>query len=228
MRNSLLLAPMPTASTAQILGNNEAIEPYTSNVYSRRVLSGEFQVGCAHSVISEHCVLLIALNMCLQSLANCSSSSWQFMFSWNLSVSHCITSCNACIYPRVKETALNNTNLHLKKDSHKPLFVYQYITYECWPAAKALWWRHFLAMVALPLSLFHVCASIAVSCAASCPNPTLMSAVVALSGFADCEPALVEGPRRERSLVRGHQAEADCTQWLSSGWYLVFSLLSFY
>jgi ribonucleotide reductase alpha subunit len=44
-RNSLLLAPMPTASTAQILGNNESIEPYTSNLYVRRVLSGEFQVN---------------------------------------------------------------------------------------------------------------------------------------------------------------------------------------
>lgn len=44
VRNSLLLAPMPTASTAQILGNNESIEPYTSNIYSRRVLSGDFQV----------------------------------------------------------------------------------------------------------------------------------------------------------------------------------------
>ena len=44
VRNSLLLAPMPTASTAQILGNNEGIEAYTSNIYSRRVLSGEFQV----------------------------------------------------------------------------------------------------------------------------------------------------------------------------------------
>lgn len=44
VRNSLLLAPMPTASTAQILGNNEAIEAYTSNIYTRRVLSGEFQV----------------------------------------------------------------------------------------------------------------------------------------------------------------------------------------
>lgn len=44
LRNSLLLAPMPTASTAQILGNNESIEPYTSNIYTRRVLSGEFQV----------------------------------------------------------------------------------------------------------------------------------------------------------------------------------------
>ncbi|GIY76388.1 ribonucleoside-diphosphate reductase large subunit, partial [Caerostris extrusa] len=43
LRNSLLVAPMPTASTAQILGNNESIEPYTSNIYSRRVLSGEFQ-----------------------------------------------------------------------------------------------------------------------------------------------------------------------------------------
>ena len=44
VRNSLLLAPMPTASTAQILGNNESVEAYTSNIYSRRVLSGEFQV----------------------------------------------------------------------------------------------------------------------------------------------------------------------------------------
>ena len=42
VRNSLLLAPMPTASTAQILGNNECFEPYTSNLYTRRVLSGEF------------------------------------------------------------------------------------------------------------------------------------------------------------------------------------------
>ena len=45
IRNSLLLAPMPTASTAQILGNNEGIEAYTSNIYTRRVLSGEFQVN---------------------------------------------------------------------------------------------------------------------------------------------------------------------------------------
>lgn len=45
VRNSLLLAPMPTASTAQILGNNESIEPYTSNLYVRRVLAGEFQVN---------------------------------------------------------------------------------------------------------------------------------------------------------------------------------------
>jgi ribonucleoside-diphosphate reductase alpha chain len=44
VRNSLLLAPMPTASTAQILGNNECFEPYTSNLYTRRVLSGEFIV----------------------------------------------------------------------------------------------------------------------------------------------------------------------------------------
>lgn len=48
MRNSLLLAPMPTASTAQILGNNECFEPYTSNIYTRRVLSGEFIVVNKH------------------------------------------------------------------------------------------------------------------------------------------------------------------------------------
>ncbi|KAJ7451685.1 ribonucleotide reductase alpha subunit [Mycena latifolia] len=46
LRNSLLTAPMPTASTSQILGNNECFEPYTSNIYTRRVLSGEFQVVC--------------------------------------------------------------------------------------------------------------------------------------------------------------------------------------
>jgi ribonucleoside-diphosphate reductase alpha chain len=44
VRNSLLMAPMPTASTSQILGNNECIEPFTSNIYTRRVLSGEFTV----------------------------------------------------------------------------------------------------------------------------------------------------------------------------------------
>jgi ribonucleoside-diphosphate reductase alpha chain len=48
VRNSLLLAPMPTASTSQILGNNECIEPYTSNIYTRRVLSGEFVVVNKH------------------------------------------------------------------------------------------------------------------------------------------------------------------------------------
>lgn len=48
IRNSLLLAPMPTASTAQILGNNECFEPYTSNLYTRRVLSGEFIVVNKH------------------------------------------------------------------------------------------------------------------------------------------------------------------------------------
>ncbi len=48
IRNSLLMAPMPTASTSQILGNNEAFEPYTSNIYTRRVLSGEFIVVNKH------------------------------------------------------------------------------------------------------------------------------------------------------------------------------------
>jgi len=52
MRNSLLLAPMPTASTSQILGNNECIEPYTSNMYLRRTLAGEF-VGLNKHLIKE-------------------------------------------------------------------------------------------------------------------------------------------------------------------------------
>jgi ribonucleoside-diphosphate reductase alpha chain len=48
VRNSLLLAPMPTASTSQILGNNECFEPYTSNIYSRRTLSGDFIIANKH------------------------------------------------------------------------------------------------------------------------------------------------------------------------------------
>ncbi len=51
VRNSLLLAPMPTASTSQILGNNECFEPYTSNIYTRRVLSGEFIVVNKHLLV---------------------------------------------------------------------------------------------------------------------------------------------------------------------------------
>jgi len=50
VRNSLLLAPMPTASTSQILGNNECFEPYTSNIYTRRVLAGEFAIVNRHLV----------------------------------------------------------------------------------------------------------------------------------------------------------------------------------
>ncbi|OSX72323.1 hypothetical protein BU14_0445s0005 [Porphyra umbilicalis] len=50
VRNSLLVAPMPTASTSQILGNNECFEPYTSNLYTRRVLAGEFTIVNQHLV----------------------------------------------------------------------------------------------------------------------------------------------------------------------------------
>ena len=58
VRNSLLMAPMPTASTSQILGNNECIEPITSNIYTRRVLSGEF------AVVNKHLVRdLMAINL---------------------------------------------------------------------------------------------------------------------------------------------------------------------
>jgi ribonucleoside-diphosphate reductase alpha chain len=58
VRNSLLVAPMPTASTSQILGNNECFEPYTSNIYVRRVLSGEFVVVNKHLLKD-----LVALNL---------------------------------------------------------------------------------------------------------------------------------------------------------------------
>jgi ribonucleoside-diphosphate reductase alpha chain len=50
VRNSLLVAPMPTASTAQILGNNEAFEPFTTNLYTRRTLSGEFVIINKHLI----------------------------------------------------------------------------------------------------------------------------------------------------------------------------------
>ncbi|MGG5507806.1 MULTISPECIES: ribonucleoside-diphosphate reductase subunit alpha [unclassified Myroides] len=65
VRNSLLLAPMPTASTSQILGNNECFEPYTSNIYNRRVLSGEFVVVNKHLLQD-----LIDLNLWNPSLKN--------------------------------------------------------------------------------------------------------------------------------------------------------------
>jgi len=65
MYNSLLLAPMPTASTAQILGNNECFEPYTSNIFTRRVLSGEFPVVNAHLLRD-----LVALGLWTPALKN--------------------------------------------------------------------------------------------------------------------------------------------------------------
>ena len=65
VRNSLLIAPMPTASTSQILGNNECFEPYTSNIYTRRTLAGEFMIINKH-LIKE----LIKLNMWNEKIKN--------------------------------------------------------------------------------------------------------------------------------------------------------------
>nr|NVI77122.1 ribonucleoside diphosphate reductase large subunit [Cucujiformia] len=73
VRNSLLLAPMPTASTAQILGNNESFEPYTSNIYTRRVLSGEFQVVNHHLLKDLTSLGLWNDVMKNQIIANCGS-----------------------------------------------------------------------------------------------------------------------------------------------------------
>jgi ribonucleoside-diphosphate reductase alpha chain len=65
VRNSLLVAPMPTASTSQILGNNECFEPYTSNIYTRKVLSGEF------IVVNKHLLLdLVNLGLWNENLKN--------------------------------------------------------------------------------------------------------------------------------------------------------------
>jgi ribonucleoside-diphosphate reductase alpha chain len=65
VRNSLLLAPMPTASTAQIMGNNEAFEPFTSNIYTRRTLSGEYVLVNKHLVKD-----LIALGLWSEDIKN--------------------------------------------------------------------------------------------------------------------------------------------------------------
>jgi ribonucleoside-diphosphate reductase alpha subunit len=65
VRNSLLIAPMPTASTSQILGNNECFEPYTSNIYTRRVLSGEFPIVNKHLLKD-----LVKLNLWNESMKN--------------------------------------------------------------------------------------------------------------------------------------------------------------
>lgn len=64
-RNSLLVAPMPTASTSQVLGNNESFEPFTSNIYTRRVLSGEFICVNKHLVRD-----LIKLNLWTTEIKN--------------------------------------------------------------------------------------------------------------------------------------------------------------
>jgi ribonucleotide reductase alpha subunit len=64
-RNSLLTAPMPTASTSQVLGNNESFEPFTANVYTRRVLAGEFV--CVNKHLVED---LIKVNLWIPSIKN--------------------------------------------------------------------------------------------------------------------------------------------------------------
>lgn len=68
MRNSLLIAPMPTASTSQILGNNESFEPYTSNLYTRRVLSGEFV--CVNSHLIKDLIENVKISLTLVVLKN--------------------------------------------------------------------------------------------------------------------------------------------------------------
>ena len=65
IRNSLLLAPMPTASTSQILGNNECFEPFTSNIYTRRTLAGEFVLVNKHLMRE-----LISIGMWNESIKN--------------------------------------------------------------------------------------------------------------------------------------------------------------
>merc|ERR1711923_608602 len=82
LRNSLLVAPMPTASTAQILGNSESFEPYTQNLYVRRVLSGEF-VQVNRLSLSFSLLLSLALSF---SLSLSLSLSLPFSFSLSFSL----------------------------------------------------------------------------------------------------------------------------------------------
>jgi ribonucleoside-diphosphate reductase subunit M1 len=95
MRNSLLVAPMPTASTSQILGNNETFEPYTANVYTRRVLAGEFV--CINRNLVEYLIekglwtpevrqRLIAANGSVQSLSELPAEGREiFKTVWEIS-----------------------------------------------------------------------------------------------------------------------------------------------
>lgn len=72
VRNSLLVAPMPTASTSQILGNNECFEPYTSNIYSRRVLRFFYAILSHVSIIrlGFHCFFVLISNYFLFAVVN--------------------------------------------------------------------------------------------------------------------------------------------------------------
>ena len=83
VRNSLLLAPMPTASTSQILGNNECFEPYTSNIYSRRVLRFAMRTYPIQFILISVALCLLSNPLSLQWWICCgqqTSSSW---FDWD-------------------------------------------------------------------------------------------------------------------------------------------------
>jgi ribonucleotide reductase alpha subunit len=87
LRNSLLVAPMPTASTAQILGNTECFEPITSNVYSRRVLSGEFPLVSRY-LVEDLMKLDLWNNETLQSILASNGSVQQMSISDKLKEKH--------------------------------------------------------------------------------------------------------------------------------------------
>lgn len=127
VRNSLLLAPMPTASTAQILGNNESIEPYTSNIYSRRVLSGDFQIVNPHllkdlvelGLWNEDMKMeLIANSGSIQKIAVCSYCFFNNPFRVFLIISrHCIKQCGSSPRRRLSKWQLTGVR-SLTNPSH--------------------------------------------------------------------------------------------------------------
>ena len=128
LRNSLLIAPMPTASTAQILGNNECFEPFTSNVYVRRVLAGEFAVFNKHLVRKlerlglwndELRQSIIAMNGSVQGIATVPDAVKRvFKTAWELSM-RTLIDMSADRGPYVDQS--QSLNLFSSNPTHKSL-----------------------------------------------------------------------------------------------------------
>ena len=126
MRNSLLLAPMPTASTSQILGNNECFEPFTSNIYVRRTIAGEFIVANKY-MMTELTRLdlwnddiknsIIANQGSIQHLHHIPASIREkYKIVWEIPMKHILTMAKerGDIYrPKPKSESLDERSLHM-------------------------------------------------------------------------------------------------------------------
>jgi ribonucleoside-diphosphate reductase alpha chain len=135
MRNSLLVAPMPTASTSQILGNNECFEPYTSNIYVRRTIAGEFVIVNKH-LLEE----LVELDMWTEEVKN-------GIISYNGSVQN-IKSLPKCLkekYKIVWEMPMKNI---INMAADRAPFIDQSMSMNLWmkePSYNKLTAMHFFA-----------------------------------------------------------------------------------